>query len=245
MNNSETSKALQDLRCLALETSGMVSSVAACNHGRQAAVSLPATQGSSRTVFHAVREVLAQLRLTPADLDCIAFGCGPGSFTGVRVATSAAQGLAYSIDCPVISVSSLAAVAANAFAVHGAQRVAVCVDARMGEVYTGLYKVTAAGCVEALAEDGLAAPEAWTLPGLQSPAASDASEAPPWFAAGNGWLAYPALLERNHAALSATDSALSASAGAVLAIAAVDWRVGKGVPAAEALPHYIRDKVTG
>lgn len=223
-------------RCLALETSAGGGSVAACSGDQAAAVSLPDTQGSSRNIFKAIRNVLAELSLVPGDLDCIAFGCGPGSFTGVRVATSAAQGLAYALQRPVCRVSSLSALAVGAFAAHGPCRIAVCVDARMGEVYTGLYSVMATGEVHALAEDSICAPENYRLQSKESG----------WLAAGNGWAVYPALHEHNRAFIAATDTMLVPLATGVLQLAMAQAKADiPWLTASEALPHYVRDKVTG
>ena len=90
-------------------------------------------------VLPMVDELLKLADLPLSQIDAIAFNCGPGSFTGVRVGTSVAQGLAFSHDLPVVPVSSLAALAQNAFRIEGKERVLSTIDARMNEMYWGCY----------------------------------------------------------------------------------------------------------
>ncbi|MFT3905535.1 MAG: tRNA (adenosine(37)-N6)-threonylcarbamoyltransferase complex dimerization subunit type 1 TsaB [Steroidobacteraceae bacterium] len=134
-----------------------------------------------------VAELLAEAQLGLAALDAIAVGRGPGAFTGVRLAISVAQGLAYSVGLPVIPVSTLAAVAWHAVErVPEAAGVLVCQDARMAEVYTCAYAIEASG-LRALTEERLCAPQAAQWPA----AAVDAAAL--WLGAGSGFAAYPTL----------------------------------------------------
>jgi len=194
---------------------------------------LDETTGSSRQIFRAINRTIDKSGLQRSDLDCIAFGNGPGSFTGVRVATAATQSLAYALKLPVVAVSTLAAIAVEAGRSRGVEPVAACLDARMGEVYVAVYQFAADGTAQALLADQLADPAEFSLaafPGVS--------------VAGPGWLAYPELLQRNadHIATQATD--IWPSAAAVAVEARELFRQGKAVDAHDALPNYIRDKVT-
>ncbi len=182
------------------------------------------------TILPMVEACLAEAGLVLAGLDGIAFGRGPGSFTGLRIAASVTQGLAFGADLPVAPVSSLAAAAAAAGRVHGWAEVLVANDARMGEVYTGAYRAGEEGLVAAVAADALAAPEALALPGNGD-----------WKGVGTAFAVWPELAGR--LCLSATDPALEPTARDHLALGAELLARGGGVPAWEALPVYLREKV--
>ena len=135
-------------------------------------------EGGARTsqrLLPLVTEQLALASIALRDLDAVAFGRGPGAFTGLRSACSVAQGLALGIDCPVLSIDSLALVADDAREHQGGEFVWVAMDARMNEVYAGAYRFDAGvwHCVEA--------PALWTLPAL----AAAWRAAPPACVAGN------------------------------------------------------------
>jgi tRNA threonylcarbamoyladenosine biosynthesis protein TsaB len=164
-----------------------------------------------------------------ADVDAIAFGRGPGGFTGLRIAAGIAQGLASGSGRPILPVSNLAAVAAARAA--GSHRVLVCLDARMGQVYWAAFDC--AGAAPALiGTERLSAPGDVALP------ASGA-----WFGAGHGFAAHPGLAARLGSALAGVDSAALPHAGDIARIAAVDLAAGRALPAARGLPVYLRDEV--
>ncbi|MGI9334911.1 MAG: tRNA (adenosine(37)-N6)-threonylcarbamoyltransferase complex dimerization subunit type 1 TsaB [Gammaproteobacteria bacterium] len=168
-------------------------------------------------------------------LDGIAFGQGPGSFTGLRIAAGVTQGLAFGADLAVIGVSSLAALAQHTHEEHGAGHVAAAFDARMGEVYFGLYAFGADGLMSAVGEDTVCAPQDVKL--VQAPGAG-------WTGAGTGWSAHGQVLrERLGATLDAVHADLHPHAGALARLGAVRLQAGEGLPAAGALPVYLRDKV--
>ena len=126
-----------------------------------------------------VDELLAEANITLAQIDAIAFGRGPGSFTGVRIATGVAQGLAFGANRPVIPVSSLAAIAQGV----NAEKILAAMDARMEQVYWGAFKRGPDGVVEPVDEERV------TDPG-KIPVPNDMG----WTGAGSGWGAYHALL---------------------------------------------------
>ena len=131
-----------------------------------------------------IEAVLAEAGLRPAQLDAVAFGRGPGAFTGVRIAVGIAQGIAFAADLPVVPVSTLAALALGVGRETGHARLAVALDARMSEVYWGTYVVTADDA-ELLGEERVCAPAAVT-----APTGAD------WFGAGGGWRVHAAVLSR-------------------------------------------------
>ncbi|MBO9663266.1 tRNA (adenosine(37)-N6)-threonylcarbamoyltransferase complex dimerization subunit type 1 TsaB [Dokdonella sp.] len=175
--------------------------------------------------------LLAEAGLARSALDALAVGCGPGAFTGVRLAISAAQGIALALDLPVVPVSSLAALAMQAPR-NGADVLAV-IDARMGEVYSGAFRRGADDLVVALGEESVGAAAALSLPA-----------APAWNVIGSGWATYAdALAARLPAAPAWADGARYPQAADVARLAAPTARAGRGVAAEFALPVYLRDKV--
>lgn len=219
--------------CLAIEMATGVGSVAAGVGGRTCSREFVEPQMQSRHIYNGVREVLDELELELGGLHCIAFGCGPGSFTGLRVAAAAAQALAYGADLPVARISSLAALAAGAAHKHAIDCIAPCLDARMGEAYLAVYRGGSVDALCAVMTDGLVDPQQFRLPAGQN-----------FFAAGPGWSACPDLVDNHATQIIGSDFALMPSAIGVLALAAEQFRDGRTIAAEQALPNYIRDKVT-
>ena len=176
-------------------------------------------------------ELLHAAGIAVTDLDAIAFGRGPGGFTGLRIAAGVAQGLAAGIGKPVLPVSDLAAVAAAGARSTGAGRVLACMDARMGQVYWAAFDCGGRAPV-AVTEEHLSDPEGVTLP-----------EGKAWFAAGHGFGAYPALATRLQSRLSGMDASLLPRAADIVRMAALDLEAGKGVAANRAVPVYLRNEV--
>ncbi|MBM3342663.1 MAG: tRNA (adenosine(37)-N6)-threonylcarbamoyltransferase complex dimerization subunit type 1 TsaB [Betaproteobacteria bacterium] len=216
------------MNILALETSGDFCSVALWRGGEIHEREILAGQRQSGLLLDLVHDVLHACSATLHAVDGIAFGAGPGSFTGLRVACGVAQGLAFGADKPVVGVGTLQAMAEAA----GSPRVTCCVDARMSEVYQAAYeKIDGAWC--AVQEPGVYAPDAVPLlPGDG------------WLACGSGFGAYrDKLSARYGAALTCIDEALHARARDVAILAAPVFARGGGMPATCAAPHYVRDKV--
>jgi tRNA threonylcarbamoyladenosine biosynthesis protein TsaB len=193
-------------------------------------------EGGARASLRALplaMELLERAGLVPADLDAVAFGRGPGAFTGLRTACSIAQGLALGVGCPVLPLDSLALVAEDARArlPADATSVWVAVDARMDEVYAAEY---------ALDEHwrALREPALWTVPAL----AAAWQAKPPRVVAGNALAAFGARLLPDGVALRLPS--LHDRAGALARLARSAWAGGDGgVDVAQALPLYLRDKV--
>ena len=187
---------------------------------------------SSATLIPTVQALLAQAGLQLRDLHAIVFGRGPGSFTGLRTACSVAQGLAWGAGVPVLPVDTLLAVAEAARQSHGAApdglRVLALLDARMGEVYTAEYAWSPADW-QTLADAAVLPPEAVAVP------------PPSTLLAGNAAAVYA---ERLPAAVLALPRAeVLPTADALLNLAPALLAAGQAVPADQALPRYIRDKV--
>lgn len=206
------------MRLLALETSTRRLSVALFQTDACLCRSADAPNGGSGLLLPWVHELLAEAGLTLAQVDGIAFGAGPGSFTGLRLAAGCAQGLAFGLDRPVIGIGSLAALAFES----GEKKVFACVDARMNEVYAASYEEG----VETAAPVVLP-PEQVTLPPGEG-----------WVGCGDGFSAYGALPRPAR-----VRADLYPTAAAVAALAAPLFARGEGRPAVEAVPLYVRDKV--
>lgn len=176
-------------------------------------------------------ELLREAGLAPRDLDAVAFGRGPGGFTGLRIAAGIAQGLAAGGGRPVVPVSNLAAVAAGVARAHGRTRILACMDARMGQVYWAAY------------DCGKTQPRAITQEQLSDPGAVVLPSGPPMFGAGHGFVAHPDLAARLAGGVTGVDAAALPRAGDIARIGALDFAAGGGLAAAQGLPVYLRDEV--
>lgn len=176
-------------------------------------------------------ELLLEAGLVRRDLDALGVGCGPGAFTGVRLAISAAQGIALALDIPVVAVSSLAALAMQA-PDNGAAILAV-IDARMGEIYAGAFRRTDEGLVEAIGAEFVGNADVLQLP-----------TEPEWNVIGSGWTSYrDVLLARLPAAPLWADGERYPLASDIALLASPRVHEGCGVAPEFALPVYLRDKV--
>lgn len=215
-------------KLLAFDTSTEHLSVAVLHGDRLLAHSGVGGAQASTTLLPLIRQLLGDAGLTLADLDAIVFGRGPGSFTGLRTACSVAQGLAFGAHVPLLPVDTLLAVAEEARHAFGARQVVAVLDARMDQLYAARYDFDAAGPLGGL-DDGVE-------PLLLSP---DDLDVPAGFAlAGNAFTAYGPRL----APATARHEALP-TATAMLRLAPALLAAGRTVPAAQAWPLYVRDKV--
>ena len=233
------------MKILALDTATEACSAALLADGRVLAHAEEAPRGHAELILPMVESLLAEAGLTLRGLDAIAFGRGPGSFTGVRLAASVVQGLAYGAGLGVVPVSTLRAVALQAFA-HpegaAADHVLVCNDARMQETYWCAYRRGADGLPEALRDEAVGAPGSVALPTTDAACAALAPAAR-WIGAGRGLRAYPALAGLLPAAPPAALVGLLPQATAILELARPEVAAGRLRPATEALPVYLRDDV--
>jgi tRNA threonylcarbamoyladenosine biosynthesis protein TsaB len=186
---------------------------------------------SSRRVLPLAFELMASAGLEPAMLDAVAFGRGPGAFTGLRTACAVAQGLALGLRRPVLPIDSLALVAEEARARDGVDSLWVAMDARMDEVYAGEYAWRGESW-HAVVEPAL-----WTLPALHARWLA----APPEALAGSALAAFGERLAAG--AARRLPEIGDGRADALARLARGAWAHDEGIDAADALPLYLRDKV--
>jgi tRNA threonylcarbamoyladenosine biosynthesis protein TsaB len=217
------------MKLLAIDTATRRCSVALYRDGETLERAAEEPRAHADNVLPFVEQLLAEAAISLSALDGIAFGRGPGGFTGLRVAAAVTQGLALGQDLPVTGVSDLAALALPLLVRPGERTVATALDARMGEIYYGIYRLDGRG-VKALVEDRLARPEALDIRETVR-------------AAGPGWRVH------RNALPAATRDGIEISndepptAKAVAALGAIEFAAGRGGPAETAVPVYLRDTV--
>jgi len=215
------------MRLLAFETATRRLSVALWQDGELIERAEEVPNGGSERLLPWVHELLAEAGLGLAQLDGIAFGAGPGGFTGLRLACGVAQGLAWGLDRPVMPVSTLEALALAS----GKREVWACLDARMNEVYSATYLVEGDSVRQV------------TAPVCLPPAVVPAPTLAGVWGVGDGFAAYGDLLIAGKRDLAGVRADVFPTATAVLRLAAPAFARGDGVPAAQAQPIYVRDKV--
>jgi tRNA threonylcarbamoyladenosine biosynthesis protein TsaB len=216
------------VKILALDTSTEYCSVALWRDGDIDARDAHAGQRHSTLLLPMVGEILDAHGLKMKDLDGIAFGEGPGSFTGLRIACGVTQGLAFGAGLKVVGVGTLAAMAEAA----QGEQVVCCLDARMGEIYHAAYAKAGGGWIAVQA------------PGLHAPGNAPLPPGGAWTGCGNGFAAHATMLTERYAGrLSAIMPDVIPHARHIARLAARDFEAGRAVVAEMALPVYIRDKV--
>jgi tRNA threonylcarbamoyladenosine biosynthesis protein TsaB len=220
------------MNLLAIETATEACSVALIHGQDIIARSEIAPRRHTELVLPMADALLAEAGIGRHALDAIAVGRGPGAFTGVRLGVSLAQGMALALDLPVITISSLAALALEAPEDEGAAILAV-IDARMGEIYAACYRRDDNGGLIALDDERVCRAESLVLP--------DASS---WQVVGTGWATYSTVLsERFTGVLRSADGARYPQASHVAELAMREFKAGRVQAPEHALPVYLRDKV--
>ena len=222
------------LKLIAFDTSTEACSAALYVNGEILSRYELAPRRHAELILPMIDSLLSEAQLSLKQLDAIGFGQGPGAFTGVRIATGVAQGLAFSANLPVIPVSSLAALA------HGvknnADHIIAAIDARMGEIYYGVYQINDHGIVEILGEEHVCSPDQITIPDTITVC----------YGAGSGWSRYEKILSRySGKKLAGFDGDRYPNAVDVAMLAASAFKLGMSVTADQVLPVYLRNKVTG
>ncbi len=216
------------MKLLAFDTSTEYLSLALMQGDDITTFDVLAGQSHSQLILPQIQALLADAGLQVKDLQGVAFGAGPGSFTGVRIAAGVAQGLGFGAGLPVAGICTLQALAEAS----GADKVLACLDARMGEVYFAAY-IKNAGSWQAVIE-----------PGLYKPQAVPAVEGRDWVGVGSGWQAYAEQLSQVYQEqVQDVRPELLPTASAVLRLAKPEFMSGKPLPAADAMPIYIRNRV--
>jgi tRNA threonylcarbamoyladenosine biosynthesis protein TsaB len=220
------------MNLLAIDTSTDFCSVAASRGETLFSRHERAGRRQAETILGMVDEVLAEARIELAQIHGIAYGEGPGSFTGLRIAAGVTQGLALARGIGVIGVGSLLALSEEAAKDAASGRVIACLDAHMGEVYHAAYRRAGAGWEEVSA------------PGLYRPEAVPVAPGGNWTGCGDGFAAYrERLAARLGECVSAIRPEAVPSARAVLKLAMPRFAAGEAKDAATAVPVYLRDKV--
>jgi tRNA threonylcarbamoyladenosine biosynthesis protein TsaB len=201
----------------------------------------------TQLILPMIDSLMAEAGLRPKDLDALAFGCGPGSFTGVRIATGIIQGIAFGADLPVVPVSTLAAIAQDFFdregKVQGARRQAqgefvstniafTAMDARMGEIYWGVYQRDQLGFAGLIGKEVVTPAELVEFPQLTG------------VGVGSGWGVYKdTLMSRLEGLVSHCEVDFLPRAGAIAKLGVHGFNQGLAVSVEQAMPVYLRDKV--
>lgn len=221
------------MKILAIETATDACSAALLVDGEIRVRETLAPREHARLILPMMNELLAEAGIALAQLDALAFGRGPGSFTGLRIAAGVVQGAAFAADLPVAPVSTLAALALGAMEKHGQTQVLAALDARMNEVYWAAFRRDADRLSSLLGEEAVLPPSRVPL-----------TETADWFGAGQGWAAYGEVLrERLVDRLCGVDAELSPHAREIARLGEVVMREGGGVSAEQAIPVYLRDHV--
>ncbi|AMQ42522.1 hypothetical protein AMS64_09125 [Aeromonas veronii] len=225
---------MNELKILAVDTATEACSAALLVGDKLFSRWEEAPRDHTRKILPMVQAVLEDAGISLSDLDAIAFGRGPGSFTGVRIGISVAQGLAFGAGVPLIGISTLAAMAQCAYRVDGAQQVLTAIDARMNEVYFGRYEMID-GRMQLVGDEVVSEPAA--LVDVRGKLAG------PVTCVGTGFETYGETLSGLADELAVSQVRFPAAED-MLPLARAAWLAGEAVPVEQATPVYLRDKVT-
>ena len=222
---------------LALDTSTENCSAALSINGEVLVREFVSPREHTKRILPMVDSLLSEAGIKLTDLDALAFGRGPGSFTGVRIGTGIAQGLAFGADLPMLPVSTLAIMAQGAHRLHNATDVLPAIDARMGEIYFAQYQLNDAG-VMTLVGNEMVITAAELVANFNQPERE-------FYTLGTGWETYAEQLAGlNVSKLTACEGIQFPISHDMIAIAAADFANGKAVAVEDAMPVYVRDTVT-
>ncbi len=224
------------LHLLALDASSSACSVALLRQDALATECLArfeiTPRAHTRRLLPMVDEVLAEAQVTPTQLDAVAFGRGPGSFTGLRIAAGAAQGLAFGLDCPLLGVSTLEALALQAHRCYHLRHVVTAIDARMGEVYAATWHCLK-DIITPMSTEVVLAPEAMRLPGGETD----------WVGVGSGFTLWERFATDVQISMPQYLSDLEPRAEEMAWLAVRDFAAGLGQAAHLVQPVYLRNDV--
>ncbi|MGP1956779.1 MAG: tRNA (adenosine(37)-N6)-threonylcarbamoyltransferase complex dimerization subunit type 1 TsaB [Arsenophonus sp. NC-PE1-MAG3] len=222
------------IHILAIDTATEACSVALWRDGKIFTRFAITPREHIKKILPMIEQCLIDAHLDLKHIDVLAFGRGPGSFTGVRIAVSIAQGLAFGADLLLIGISSLLTMAQGAYRQSGIEKVLVAIDARMGEIYSACYELKADGFWQGEETESVLKPEQF-LARINSLSGQ-------WVIAGTGWSAYPILRMTN---LNLLESSICLpDAQDMLSIALQEWKKGKTIDVEEVKPVYLRNEVS-
>lgn len=232
------------MKILALDTATEACSAALLLHGEIIERYEVLGRGHAERLLPMVQEVLAEGGVALAALDAIAFGRGPGAFTGLRIAAGVTQGLAFGAGLPVLPVSDLAALAARAAVQHERRFALACLDARMAQVYWAAFDCADPVAPVPLTPERVSDPGDVPLQFVGTPGGQVPRECPlRFFGVGHGFSGYPALAGLLGERLAGFDAGLLPRAREVALIGAREAAAGRTVAAEDAQPVYLRDEV--
>jgi len=223
------------MKLLAIDTTQAACSAAVYSDGEVYEQYALAPREHTHRLLPMMEAVLAEAGVALAELDALAFACGPGSFTGLRIAAATIQGVALAQNLPVVPVSSLAGMAQGAARLYGYRQILAGFDARMAEVYWGMYRYDEGqSIVEPVMPDVVSSPELLSIP----------SEGK-WAGVGDAWQTYEEVLLQRFVdkVEEITPDNASLHAQDVVSLAVVAYQQGKAVAAEQALPVYLREQV--
>ncbi|ABV37135.1 conserved hypothetical protein [Shewanella sediminis HAW-EB3] len=230
---TDKQKNIEELTVLALDTCTESCSAALISGGKIYSEQVDAPREHSQRILPMVDSVLSQANIQLQNVDVIAYGRGPGSFTGIRICTSMTQGLALGQDLPVIGISSLQTMAQAVFDDQGGEQFIAAIDARMGEVYWGQFTVKD-GLVALIDAELVCSPD-------DVPLTLDVSQ--PIVVCGTGFDTYPNLLNLSEN-ISLAENVKFPDAKAMLALAQAGFELGLSTAVDDLAPVYVRDTVT-
>jgi tRNA threonylcarbamoyladenosine biosynthesis protein TsaB len=219
------------MRVLAIDTSTEALSVALCTEQGTIERGIEMARGHAEQILPLIDAVLGEANVRLSELDGIAAGVGPGTFTGVRISVAVAQGLGFGAGLPVVPVTSLEALAFAAI-LGGEDRVIACLDARMGELYWGCFArdpaqgLSSLGSLQVSPADRVRLPSAGRYRGI-----------------GRGFTAYPELAALAGISVDARSAAALPNAADIARLGALRLAAGQGLDPADLKPEYVRDKV--
>jgi tRNA threonylcarbamoyladenosine biosynthesis protein TsaB len=235
------------MKLLAVETATEACSVALFVDGEVVERFELAPKEHTKLILPMIDSLMAEAGLKPRDLDALAFGCGPGSFTGVRIATGVIQGIAFGADLPVVPVSTLAAIAQgffdkeeevqdSGFKAQGGglseNAAFIAMDARMVEIFWGVYQLDQQGFAELIGKEAVTPAELVEFPNL------------PGVGVGSGWGVYKdTLMSRLEGLVRHSDADYLPRAGAIAKLGVYGFNHGLAVAVEQAMPVYLRNKV--
>ena len=220
------------MKLLAVETATEACSAALSIDGVITERYVIAANTHTRLILPMIDELMHEAGLQPDDLDGLAFGCGPGSFTGVRIATGVVHGIGFGLDLFIAPVSTLAAIAQDYFDHHDENVAFVAMDARMSEIYWAVYQRDAEGFAQALQDEVVAPAEAIEFPDISG------------VGLGTGWGNYQQpLMTKLADRVIRIEADLRPRARAIARLGEQQFANGLAVPVEQALPVYLRDKV--
>ena len=220
------------MKLLAVETSTEACSAALFIDGKVSERYELAPKEHTRLILPMIASLMAEAGLKPQQLDALAFSRGPGSFTGVRISTGVIQGIALGADLPVVPVSTLAAIAQDFFDNNDDNVAYVAMDARMSEIFWGVYRRDAQGYAELIGDEAVTPAEQIEFPELTG------------VGIGSGWGVYPQeLMTRLTGLVNHYQADRLPRAGAIARLGARGFEQGMAVAVEQAMPVYLRDKV--